>query len=137
MRESATFFSLLIVACLLSGCGTSSSATPSGATLVATPVRTSIPAQTSTLTLRVITPTLPVSTQAPNRAEVIFRWDAGVVIADIDDISDLAIHLRDRPGIVDAFGDEIQITVIYDSQLTTPEKIRQILADMGFPTRKP
>lgn len=70
-------------------------------------------------------------------AEVTFRWDVGTNITDVDDVTELTVRLKDRPGIQGAFGDEIQITVSYDPAVTTPEKIRGILADLGFPVKPP
>lgn len=66
---------------------------------------------------------------------MILRWAPGVIIADIDDVSDMVVMLKHHPGIVGGFGDETQITVLYDPQVTTPDVIRRHLADMGFPTR--
>jgi hypothetical protein len=75
------------------------------------------------------------ATQSPAHAEVVLRWAPGAVISDIDDIYDMVTHLRNTPGIVDGFGDEKQITILYDPGLVTPETIRRLLADMGFPTQ--
>jgi len=68
---------------------------------------------------------------------VLLRWDAGAIIADVDDVSDMVTHLKNTPGVIDGFGDEAQITILYDPQQVTVERIRRALADMGFPTRSP
>ena len=77
------------------------------------------------------------ATKSPAFAELVLRWEAGTLIADIDDVSELVTRLRDTPGIVDGYGDEIQITILYDPQKITSDAIQRKLADMGFPTRKP
>jgi len=66
---------------------------------------------------------------------VILRWDAGAIISDVDDVSDMVTHLKNTPGIIDGFGDEAEITILYDPQQVTVERIRRILEEMGFPTR--
>lgn len=68
---------------------------------------------------------------------MILRWDAGAIISDVDDVSDMVTHLKNNPGIVGGFGDEAAITIIYDPRQVTVERIRRILADMGFPTKSP
>lgn len=79
----------------------------------------------------------PTATRDPAHAEVILRWDAGAIINDIDDVSDIVTHLRETPGIVGGLGDEQQITIIYEPQRIGVDRIRRLLADMGFPTRPP
>jgi hypothetical protein len=59
------------------------------------------------------------------------------MITDVDDVTELSVRLQSHPGIKGAYGDEFQITVVYDLQQTTPEQIRRVLADMGFPTQAP
>ncbi|HKW79191.1 MAG TPA: hypothetical protein VJQ09_08810, partial [Candidatus Limnocylindria bacterium] len=79
--------------------------------------------------------TSPAPTGSARTSEVVLRWAPGVNIADIDDVSEIVVQLKHHPGIVGGFGDETQITVVYDPQLTTPDAIRRFLTDMGFPTR--
>jgi len=59
------------------------------------------------------------------------------MISDVDDVSDIITHLKNIPGIVDGFGNEAEITILYDPQLITVDRIRHTLEDMGFPTRSP
>ena len=128
MRDRVLATGLLVAVWFLSGCGTNPTAT-----LVLTPG----PVRTATLALKTITPVLPPPTRASNVAEVTLRWDAGTNITDVDDVTELAVRLREKTGIMGAYGDEIQITVVYDPEQTTPEKIRGILKDLGFPAKLP
>lgn len=123
----------LLLCCYLSivGCVASPAGVPT-ATLTA--VRSSTPAPT-----RTATPTRspsPAVTATSVLAEITLRWD-GAIIADADDVHDIVLRLKSTPGIIDGTGDEIQITIRYDPQIITPDKIQRILADLGFPTRKP
>ena len=79
----------------------------------------------------------PTATKSASLAELVLRWEAGAMISDVDDVSAIATRLRDTPGIVDGFGDEIQITITYDPQKIAPEAIQRKLADLGYPTRRP
>lgn len=135
MRDRAIFFCLMLSLNLISACGPNPTSTPSIATRVATLAIS--PASSTSVLLRTVTPVSPAPTRSQGVAEVTFRWDLGTNITDVDDVTELAVRLKDRPGILGAFGDEIQITVSYDPQLTTPEKISRILADLGFPVKKP
>jgi hypothetical protein len=135
MRALIPIFVLLLVFSFLSACGPSPVVPPANSTLTPLAARSAIPSQT--LALRTITPTLPVPTRLANTTEVTFRWDVGTVITDVDDVTELAVRLRETPGILGAYGDEIQITVVYDPQTMTPDKILQILSNRGFPAKKP
>ena len=119
-----------LVGALLVACGTSASPSLSPAP---TPAAQTPPATATPTTPARTSP--PVATRNPANAEVLLRWAPGVNISDIDDVSDIITHLKNTPGIVDGFGDEAQITILYDPQRITPEKIRGILADMGFRTQ--
>jgi hypothetical protein len=125
MRKVVALVGALLVAC-------STSASPS-------PAPTSAPTQTAPGTAAPTTAaprtSPPVATQNPGRADVVLRWAPGTNISDIDDVYDMISHLKNTPGILDGFGDESQITVVYNPQLVTPEQIRRLLADMGFPTQ--
>jgi len=79
----------------------------------------------------------PTATSAPARAEVLLRFAPGTNIADIDDITDMVLHLKSTPGIHDGFGDEGQITIVYDPRQITVEKIRSLLEEMSYPTLPP
>lgn len=115
----------------IAGCVASPAGVPT-ATLTAVRSSTSAPTRSATLTRspsRVVTATRVL-------AEITLRWD-GAIIADADDVHDIVLHLKNTPGIIDGTGDEIQITIRYDPQIITPEKIQRVLADLGFPTRRP
>jgi hypothetical protein len=116
----------------LVGCAASTPPASTPAPTV-TALRTASPAASPAAT-RASPTVVPVPSGA-RRSEVILRWAAGVNIADIDDVSEIIIQLKNFPGIFGGFGDETQITVVYDAQLTTPDVIRRHLADMGYPTR--
>ncbi len=131
MRDSVLVLCLLLVVWLVSGCGTNRTPSLPSATLAPSPV------QAATHSLGTVTPTLPSPTRSSNSAEVIFRWDVGTIITDVDDVTELAVRLKERPGILGAYGDELLITVVYDPQQTTPERILRVLDDLGFPAKKP
>lgn len=126
---------------LLLACGTS--APPPSPSLALTPavgaVQTTAPATAATTAPapRTSPARAPTATRNPAHAEVILGWDAGAIISDVDDVSDMVTHLKNTPGVIDGFGDEAQITILYDPQQVTVERIRRTLADMGFPTRSP
>ena len=128
---------LLILSGAFLGCGTNpgNAATATPVPLPsATTIRLVTPLPTRTITL---TPTpAPAGTATPVIAEVTLRWD-GALIADVDDVLDIVLHLKQHPGIEGGTGDEIQITVRYNPRLVTPEEIRRILEDLGFRTHKP
>jgi hypothetical protein len=119
-----------LLQCALVGCSASTSPTPAP---TVTAERTATPASTAAAT-RASSTVAPAPSGA-RRSEVILRWAPGVNIADIDDVSEIVIQLKNFQGILGGFGDETQITVVYDAQLITPDAIRRHLADMGFPTR--
>lgn len=136
MRGIGTLSSFLIGGCILAGCGMIPAAT-SPNEIQQTPALSPRSERTVTVAIKTLTPVAPPPTQTLNSAEVTFRWDLGTIITDVDDVTELAVRLRDRSGIIGAYGDEIQITVVYDPQQTAPEKIERVLADLGFPVKKP
>lgn len=115
-----------LVAAFLVACGTSASPSPTPSTPV--PTATASPTTPAPRT------SPPVATQDPGRADVLLKFAPGTNIADIDDVYDMITHLKNTPGIIDGFGDEGQITVVYDPRLINPEGIRRLLAEMGYPT---
>ena len=124
MRKAVALVGALLMACSTSA---SPSLSPAPTPAAQTPPATATPTTPAPRT------SPPVATR-PANAEVLLRWAPGVNISDIDDVSDIITHLKNNPGIVDGFGDEAQITILYDPQRITPEAIRRILADMGFRT---
>ncbi len=135
MRKRLPFVCLCTLVWVAGGCGASPTAAPSP------PPTATAPAQPA----RVATPTIaPSPTTAPQGTPtksplvtLVLRWEPGVHIADIDDVTELVTRLRDTPGIVDGYGDEIQITILYDPRQITPDAIQRKLVDLGYPTRKP
>lgn len=79
----------------------------------------------------------PAATPTSARADILLRFAPGTNIADVDDITDIVTHLKSTPGIHDGFGDEGQITIVYDPRQITVERIRQLLEEMGFKTLPP
>lgn len=79
----------------------------------------------------------PAATSNPGRADLKLLWAAGTNISDVDDVYEMITHLKEHPGIHEGFGNEIEITVVYDPRLVTPATIRRLLLDMGFPTEPP
>lgn len=136
MRYSFLLSGLAPLMWLLAACSPSSTNLPS-ATRQDIIINTPSPIQTTGLQLKTLTPVLPPPTRSNDSVEITFRWDVGTNITDVDDVTELSVRLRDRPGIMGAYGDEIQITVVYDPQKTTPENIARVLSDMGFPVKKP
>jgi len=137
MSHSICFSSFTLLVWLLTACSAGSTSNVPSPTQQNTLSNTPTPIQTTAVQLKTLTPALPIPTRSINSAEITYRWDVGVIITDVDDVTELAVRLGNRPGIVGAYGSEIQITVVYDPQKTTPENIAQILADMGFPVKKP
>lgn len=132
MRGAAALIGALLLSCGPAAAPSGTPAPTGVAQSFQTPAATASPS-TST------PPPAPSPTSAPNaaRAEVLLRWAPGTNISDIDDITDLMTHLKSTPGIHDGFGDENQITIVYDPQLITVEKIRGLLEEMSFPTLPP
>ena len=125
MRKAVALVGALLIACNTSA---SPSLSPAPTPAAQTPPATATPTTPAPRT------SPPVATR-PANAELLLRWAPGVNISDIDDVSDIVTHLKNNPGIVDGFGDEAQITILYDPQRITPDMIRRILADMGFRTQ--
>ena len=85
----------------------------------------------------VTTAPTPADTAAAGRAEVLLKFAPGTNIADVDDITDIVTHLKNNPGIFDGFGDEGQITIVYDPRLITVDRIRVLLEEMSYKTLPP
>ncbi len=136
MRNRAALVGALFLHWIVAACGTNPSPSLSP-TLTATTQRVQTPAPATAPAPRTSTTPAATATKSPAVAEVILRWDAGAIIADIDDVSAIVTQLRNTPGVIDGFGDEIQITILYDPQRITPDAIQRKLADLGYPTRKP
>ena len=133
MRNVVALVGALVVAC---GTAASPSLSPVANPTTDRPQTSppAVPPTTAPLTSPARTPT---ASRNPAHAEVYLRWDAGAIISDVDDVSDIVTHLKNTPGIIDGFGNEAEITLLYDPQLITVERIRRALEDMGFPTRSP
>jgi len=121
-----------LVGVLLLACGSGAGPSPSP---VATPAAQS--SQTPVATAPASTTAPPAATTASARADVLLRFAPGTNIADVDDITDMVSHLKNTAGIHDGFGDESQITIVYDPQLITVERIRRLLEEMSYPTLPP
>jgi hypothetical protein len=126
-----------VITLVLFGCSVITPQPSPSATSALGPIQTPTRVSVTIPAPRTITPILPPATRLPNQAEITLRWDEGTVITDVDDVTELGVRLQSHPGIKGAYGDEFQITVVYDRQQTAPEQIRDILAEMGFPTRAP
>lgn len=125
MRRAVALMGALLIAC---GQGAAPTVTPTLVQSSAAPATTA-PASTSAPSA--------IATSNPTRAEVFLRFAPGTNISDVDDIYDMLTHLKNTPGIHDGFGNEIEITVVYDPRLITVEKIRALLEEMSFPTLPP
>lgn len=135
MRNAVALVSAVLMAC---GASALPSPSPAGTPAAERPQTPPPAAAPTTAPARGTSPArAPTATRNPAHAEVILRWDAGAIISDVDDVSDMVVHLKNTPGVIDGFGDEAQITILYDPQQVTVERIRRALADMGFPTRSP
>jgi len=135
MRNAVVLVSAFLVAC---GTGASSLSPAPSLSPAGTAVAQTSPASPQTTAPARTSPgRTPTASRNPAHAEVYLRWDAGAIISDVDDVLDIVTHLKNTPGIVDGFGNEAEITIIYDPQLITVERIRRALTDMGFPTRSP
>jgi hypothetical protein len=123
---------IALIGALLLACGPSVapsvSQVPTLAAQTQTPATTApAPATTST----------PAATANPTRAEIHLQFAPGTNIADVDDVYDILTHLKSSAGIHDGFGNELEITVVYDPRQITVEKIRALLEEMGFKTLPP
>ena len=128
MRKAVAVIGVSLVAC---GGGAAPSVTPAptvAAQVSQTPAATSPAAPTAPP---------PTATAASGRADVLLTFAPGTNIADVDDITDIVSHLKATPGIHDGFGDESQITIVYDPRLITVERIRRLLEEMSYPTLPP
>ena len=128
MRNAFALVGALLLTC---GPGAAPSVSPAP-----TPAAQSSQTPAATALTSTTAPT-PTATAAPERAEVLLRFAPGTNIADIDDITDMVLHLKSTPGIHDGFGDEGQITIVYDPRLITVERIRRLLEEMSYPTLPP
>lgn len=128
MRKVVALVGVLLLACGPAAAPSSTPAPMPAAQSFQTPAATA-PASTTAPT--------PTATSAPARAEVLLRFAPGTNIADVDDITDMVAHLKSTPGIHDGFGDEGQITIVYDPRQVTVEQIRRLLEEMSYPTLPP
>jgi len=125
MRRAVALAGALLLAC---GPSAAPSATPAPTLAVQT--------QTPATTAPASSPS-PAATANPTRAEVLLKFAPGTNIADVDDVYDMLTHLKSSPGIHDGFGNELEITVVYDPRQITVEKIRALLEEMGYKTLPP
>ena len=128
MRKVVALVGALLVAC---SAGSAPSATPAP-----TPAAQGSQTPAATTPASTAAPS-PSATAASTRAEILLRFAPGTNIADIDDITDMVTHLKSTPGIHDGFGDENQITIVYDPRLINVERIRRLLEEMSYPTLPP
>ena len=128
MRKVVALVGALLVACSPGAAPSATPAPPPAAQGSQTPAATA-PASTAAPS--------PSATAASTRAEILLRFAPGTNIADIDDITDMVTHLKSTPGIHDGFGDENQITIVYDPRLINVERIRRLLEEMSYPTLPP
>ena len=128
MRNAVALVGALLLAC---GPAAAPSVTPAPATAAQSSQSpaTTAPASTASPT--------PAATPTSARADVLLHFAPGTNIADVDDITDIVTHLKSTPGIHDGFGDEGQITIVYDPRQITVERIRQLLEEMSFKTLPP
>ncbi len=136
---SVTVFAVLLV---LTGCGMQAgAAAPAVATGTAVPAPTK--AATPTLAVQPSATTSPRTTATPGPtdtatpvlAELVLRWDKALV-TDSDDVHDIVLRLKNTPGIVDGSGNEIEIHILYDPAVITPDQIQQALSDLGYNTTR-
>lgn len=127
MRNAVALVGVLLLAC---GSGAAPSVSPA-------PTPAAQSSQTPVASAPASTTAPPAATTASARAEVLLRFAPGTNIADVDDITDMVSHLKNSPGIHDGFGDESQITIVYDPRLITVEQIRRLLDEMSYPTLPP
>ncbi|HJW50211.1 MAG TPA: hypothetical protein VJ726_12420 [Candidatus Limnocylindria bacterium] len=121
---------MALVGALLMACGPGSTPAATPAPTVAAP-SSQTPAATATAAAS------PAATATSARVDVLLKFAPGTNIADVDDITDIVLHLKSTPGIHDGFGDEGQITIVYDPRLVTVEKIRALLEEMSYKTLPP
>lgn len=112
MSYSSLLLGMPLIVWLLAACSTSSTAKLPSATRQDAILNKPSPIGTIAIQLKTLTPVLPVPTRSIHSAEIAFCWDVGTIITDVDDVTELAVRLRDRPRIMGAYGDEIQITVV-------------------------
>lgn len=127
---------LFLITAVTLACGAASAPPASTNTATTAPAATTAPTasvpQTSPARTAAATPS-----RNPGSAEVTLRWEAGTNVGDIDDVTDIINHLKEKPGIEGGYGDELQIVIAYDAQKINVEQIRRLLSDMGFPTKAP
>ena len=126
---------LVLITAVTLACGAASAPPASTNTATTAPAATTAPTAS-------VPQTSPARTATPTgnpaaAAEVTLRWEAGTNVGDIDDVTDIINHLKEKPGIAGGYGDELQIVVAYDPQKITVDQIRRLLSDMGFPTKAP
>lgn len=125
---------IALVGALLLACGPSAAPSVSQAPTLA--AQTQSPATTAPARATTSAPS-PAATANPTRAEVLLKFAPGTNIADVDDVYDMLTHLKSTAGIHDGFGNELEITVVYDPRQITVEKIRALLEEMGYKTLPP
>lgn len=128
----------LLAIVVVAGCGGGGAAAPTSApaTAVPTAAPTEAPTAVPTEAPTEAPAAVPTDTPAPqSEANVKFRWSpAGNLPADSDDVDDIVREVRGRhEGIVNGYGNEIGLTIIYNPTLITVEEVAAILDDIGHP----
>jgi aerobic-type carbon monoxide dehydrogenase small subunit (CoxS/CutS family) len=77
----------------------------------------------------------PRAPAAPVEGAVSRQFEFVRPLGTIEQYDDLALELRDRPGIVGVSGTERTISPTWDPRVLDEARVRQILAEMGFAVR--
>ena len=77
----------------------------------------------------------PRAPAAPVEGAISRQFEFVRPLGTIEQYDDLALELRDRPGIVGVAGTERTITPTWDPSVLDEARVRQLLAEMGFAVR--
>lgn len=149
-KTSQLFYMVLLVLLFVSGCGGAETQTTEPAVIDPTAVPTEAPIADPTDVPPTVAPTeapTEVPTEAPTAAptntsvpseEVYFEWaPGGVRPSDSDDVDGIVLDIIEEEGILNGFGNEIGITVVYNPALITVEELMELFDGIGHPVALP
>jgi aerobic-type carbon monoxide dehydrogenase small subunit (CoxS/CutS family) len=88
-----------------------------------------------TYTAPLVTDEIPAAITTNAGPTATQQFEFATPLGTIEQFDELAVELRQRPGIVSVSGSERTITPVWDSSRLDEARIRQILAESGHPVR--
>lgn len=118
------------------GCGSATPPTPSILTQASQPAPAAATVRPVTVApAATAAPTSSVSATGGASAGSQLTGQFTNPLATIEDLDPLQIELGRIAGVANVTGSETSLTITYDPSRVPPERLRQVLADLGHPLR--